>query len=78
MEGLHIIDFLYKQHVHIDVLVTDRHKSINKWLRETHPSVTHYFDTWHVAKGTSLTLFVLICKYRITQATRKLSKTDGM
>lgn len=29
---------------YVQVLVTDRHKQINKWLRETHPSITHYFD----------------------------------
>ncbi len=58
--GLHrVIDFLYTQNLEIDVLVTDRHKSINKWLvRETHPSITHYFDTWHVAKG----MWVIPCE----------------
>lgn len=35
----------------VDVLVTDRHKQINKWIRETHPQVKHYYDIWHVAKG---------------------------
>ena len=38
----------------IDVLVTDRHKQINKWLHESHPDIKHYFDTWHVAKGAYL------------------------
>ena len=35
----------------VDTLVTDRHSQINKWLREAYPSITHYFDIWHVAKG---------------------------
>lgn len=35
----------------IDVLVTDRHRQIAKWIRENLSNVTHYFDVWHVAKG---------------------------
>ena len=35
----------------IGVMVTDRHKQINKWLQETHPDISHYYDIWHVAKG---------------------------
>ena len=35
----------------IDVLVTDHHRQIAKWIRENLPNVTHYFDVWHVAKG---------------------------
>ena len=51
-EGLkQSMEFLGQYGLHVDVLVTDRHKQINKWLRETHPSVKHYFDIWHVGKG---------------------------
>lgn len=51
-EGLHrVLNFLKQKGLTVDVLVTDRHKQINKWLRECHPSITHYFDVWHVAKG---------------------------
>ena len=46
------MDFLKDNKLTIDVLVTDRHKQINKWLREKHPDIKHYFDTWHVAKGS--------------------------
>lgn len=35
----------YNQNLSIGVLVTDRHKQINKWLRETHPAIKHYYDT---------------------------------
>ena len=35
----------------VQVLVTDRHKQIAKWMKETHPEIKHYFDVWHVAKG---------------------------
>lgn len=51
-EGLHrCVEFVYEQGLTIDTLVTDRHKQINKWLRESHPEVKHYYDVWHVAKG---------------------------
>ena len=32
-------------------LVTDRHRSIAKYIRETMPNVAHLFDVWHVSKG---------------------------
>ena len=32
-------------------LVTDRHLSIGKMMREDYPEVDHLFDIWHVAKG---------------------------
>ena len=43
--------FLKERNLEVDVLVTDRHKQINKWLREAHPKIKHYYDIWHVAKG---------------------------
>ena len=52
-EGLHrCMDFLKDNKLTIDVLVMDRHKQINKWLREKHPDIKHYSDTWYVAKGS--------------------------
>ena len=51
-EGLHrVMDFLKIEGLQIGVLVTDRHKQINKWIRDTHPEVKHFYDIWHVAKG---------------------------
>lgn len=35
----------------ISHLVTDRHSSVKKFMREQHPEITHWFDVWHVAKG---------------------------
>ena len=32
----------------IGTLVTDRHRQIAKWIRETIPDTAHYFDIWHV------------------------------
>ena len=52
-EGLHrCMKFLKERNLEVDVLVTDRHKQINKWLKEAHPKIKHYYDIWHVAKGT--------------------------
>lgn len=53
-EGLsRALQLLKKNKLSIKVLVTDRHKQINKWLREKHPRIKHYYDVWHVVKGTS-------------------------
>ena len=50
-EGLQrVLQFLQEQGLTIEVLVTDRHRQINKWLRESYPTITHYY-VWHVAKG---------------------------
>ena len=32
-------------------LVTDRHPSITKYMREKKPDIQHYNDIWHVAKS---------------------------
>jgi len=51
-EGLiRSLQFLENSGLHVDVLVTDRHPQIQKYMREAKPSVTHYYDVWHVAKG---------------------------
>ena len=51
-EGFHrAIEFLKKKGLEVQVVVTDRHRQINKWLRESHPRIAHYYDVWHVAKG---------------------------
>ena len=50
-EGLlRVLKFLEEHGLRVDILVTDRHSQINKWLRENHPEIKHYFDIWHVAK----------------------------
>ena len=37
-EGLQrVLNFLQQQGLTVEVLVTDRHKQINKWLRENYP-----------------------------------------
>ena len=51
-EGLRrVLDFFTQKKLKVGTLVTDRHKQINKWIREDHPGIKHYYDVWHVAKG---------------------------
>ena len=38
----------------IDVFISDRHVQNRKWIKEELPETKHYFDIWHVAKGTLL------------------------
>ena len=50
----HVFNFLYQYELSVAVFVTDCHKQNNKWLRETHPEIKHYYDAWYVAKGTTI------------------------
>lgn len=51
-EGLiRSLKFLQDFGLSIDTLITDRHPQIQKYLRESAPSINHYYDVWHVAKG---------------------------
>ena len=35
----------------IKTFVSDRHRSIAKWMRTTQKDTTHYYDIWHRAKA---------------------------
>ena len=63
-EGLkRVLDFLQQEkEMNVEVLVTDRHRQINKWLRNEHEEITHYYDVWHIAKG--IALYYCISKHR--------------
>ena len=37
----------------VKVFVSDRHKGIAKWIRETQPSTSHFFDIWHVVRSVN-------------------------
>ena len=51
-EGLsRSVQYIHDQNLTISTLITDRHASIQKWVRETLPGTTHMYDVWHVAKG---------------------------
>uniref|UniRef100_T1JEN1 Transposase IS204/IS1001/IS1096/IS1165 DDE domain-containing protein n=1 Tax=Strigamia maritima TaxID=126957 RepID=T1JEN1_STRMM len=53
-EGLlRILDFLGDEEINVKALVTDRHISIRKMLREDYPEIKHFLDIWHISKSLS-------------------------
>ena len=50
--------FLQRKGLIVDSMITDRHKSVAKQLRVHHPTVEHFFDTWHAAKGGTVDIFI--------------------
>lgn len=48
------IDFLKRQGITIEDLVTDRHVAIKGHMKTKEPEIHHYFDAWHIAKGAKL------------------------
>ena len=53
-EGLlRALQFLHDNALTIGMLVTDRHKQINKFMSQNYSDVEHRYDVWHVAKGNS-------------------------
>ncbi|XP_071818894.1 uncharacterized protein [Apostichopus japonicus] len=46
------LQFFEENQVEVASLVTDRHRSVAKYLREEQ-DLTHYYDVWHVAKGVT-------------------------
>jgi hypothetical protein len=42
--------FLKKEGLTIDIFVSDRHKSIAKWIRSSEQT-KHFYDIWHVHKS---------------------------
>ena len=52
LEGLkRSFQFLKQNNIEVPVFVSDRHKGINKWIREVETGTKHYFDIWHVARS---------------------------
>ena len=45
--------FLKEAGLAIAVFISDRHRSIAKWIREQEPETEHFFDIWHVAKSVT-------------------------
>ena len=45
------LDFLEKHLIVVGTLITDRHKQIARYMRETHPDIIHQHDVWHISKG---------------------------
>ena len=43
--------FLSNAGLEIKTFISDRHKSVAKWIKDAQPSMHHYHDLWHVMKG---------------------------
>ena len=41
----------------ITSFISDRHKGIAKWIRESQPETSHSNDLWHVCKGLTKNIF---------------------
>ena len=54
-EGLRrALVFLAANSMEVSMLITDRHKQINKFLNTKYPEIEHRYDVWHVSKGELL------------------------
>ena len=63
-EGLHrLIEFLKGEGLQIGVIVTDPHKQINKWIRETHPEVA---CCYRLVSGCTILSHTVITTFVIT------------
>ena len=47
----------------IDTLITDRHSSITKHMRENLGHIKHYFDLWHLKKSMIIMYLPLLCTH---------------
>ena len=45
------MDYLLGCGLEIATLITDRHGSVTKHMREQLPEIIHYFDLWHLKKS---------------------------
>ena len=43
--------YLHSVGLRIRVFISDRHRGIAKWIRESQTSCSHYFDIWHIAQS---------------------------
>ena len=51
LEGLQLaLEEVEKFGVKFEILVTDRHAGVKKYMKETHPTKKHHFDAFHVVK----------------------------
>lgn len=45
LEGLkRIVEFLQQHQLEVNSIITDRHKQVNKWIRENMEGTRHYYD----------------------------------
>ena len=60
LEGLKRCISLIGDHgLNFEKLVTDRHMSIGKWIRQDLQDVIHLYDLWHIAKGRPYIYYII-------------------
>lgn len=55
--------FLHQLGLNISVFVSDRHRGIAKWIRETCTNTSHFYDIWHVARSRNGVLMVYLAQF---------------
>jgi hypothetical protein len=55
------MDYVKKEEILLDSLITDRHGSIAKHMREHLKNVKHYFDLWHLRKSKNIQYCLFSC-----------------
>lgn len=66
LEGLKRgLKYLQERGINVETFISDRHRSIAKYMREQQPDIDHFYDVWHVAKGKSICLFIYILALKI-------------
>ena len=67
LEGLaRSMNYLLGEDLSIGTLVTDRHRSIGKWMRTEMPGTKHVFDVWHIAKGMYMATIIYTLEHKYT------------
>lgn len=60
LEGAkHAFSYLQSVGLAVVVFISDRHRDIAKWIRESQPGWAHYFDIWHIARSIGKMLLQL-------------------
>ncbi len=51
-EGLiRAINEIEQMSLEFKIIISDRHKQNEAWIRQNKPEVVHFFYIWHIAKG---------------------------
>ena len=59
-EGLcRSVGYLQAELMLIDILITDHHRQIAKWIADNFPQCQYLYDIWHVARGLIKNLYQL-------------------
>ena len=43
--------YLDQENVNVEKLVNDRHSQVSSYMVKEKPTIKHYYDVWHLAKG---------------------------